>query len=228
MHKIQLEQTVLFLNWTCNEDEDVTALLPRLAEQVTETQAHKYMINFQAKMRKKTKKLQLHGSAELLLALNYSGTFQDAKSANRVLRTCSNLMDLATKGRTAAAARTEVVVDVMYTKKVMELVSLEDGEFFRVFSEIKAISEKIAEKHADYETRLLQVYMAAKSVCANKINISIAAPGQGKTTVLLLAAAFAIQEQRKNSDQALYVVIWCTEEVVRYQTKLSMQKFPYN
>ena len=64
--------------------------------------------------------------------------------------------------------------------------------------------------------------MATCTVCARRINVSIAAPGQGKTTVLLLAAAHAIQEQRKLEEPAIYVVIWCTEEVVRLQTKLKM------
>ena len=118
--------------------------------------------------------------------------------------------------------RTEVANNDKLSKKVMDMVANEDSEFLRVFTEIKAISDGIATVHNDYETRLLQVYMAASSVCAGRINISIAAPGQGKTTVLLLAAAYAIQEQRKLQQPAIFVVIWCTEEVVRLQTKLKM------
>ena len=54
MHRIQLEQAVLFLNWCCEEDEDMNELLPRLLELLQEgKQAHKHLIDFQRKKRKK-------------------------------------------------------------------------------------------------------------------------------------------------------------------------------
>ena len=38
----------------------------------------------------------------------------------------------------------------------------------------------------------MQIYMATQMVCAGDISIGVAAPGQGKTVVLLLAAAYMV------------------------------------